>query len=514
MHLLTILAFACLFWQAEDPGRWILVAKDDVWWTLSAALAPAAVATICGMIATARARHRLRKQPHAPHLAHQFHQRVLAVLRGLLLAGLAAAVFLTNWCTWLALGTQLPSLQIVGDLIAVSPFVVGLILLWITAYPLEEAMRVESPTGDETDSARPQDVWRFGAYLDFHVRHYLLIVAIPMTFILFAANITRYYEKSLQSWTGVIWAADGVLGIVAAVVFVIAPVILRRIWRTRPLESGPIRDRLEAICQKVGLRCRDILVWESGGVMINAAVMGVLPTVRYVLLSDALLASMTPTQVEAVFGHEVGHVKHRHIQHFLVFAFVGWVIVAGTMEGLARLLGGEGEVAGSMLLTVEGVGVAATIIFWAVGFGWLSRRFERQADLFGAHCVTPGPQACIHPCSVHADRISERRDESRVCMTGAHRFASALDRVAILNGIPHEEHSWRHSSIGVRTRFLMALAGDPIQARRFDRVIARAKKTMIFVAVAGALCSAYYWQTVSQPAIMTLQLAPVESPAE
>ncbi len=84
----------------------------------------------------------------------------------------------------------------------------------------------------------------------------------------------------------------------------------------------------------------------------------------------------------------------------------------------------------------------------------------------------------------------------RVCATGAAIFASALDRVAVLNGIPHEERSWRHSSIGSRIRFLTSLAGDPRRAASFERLLRRVKAAVLTVAVVGAAITVYYWIVV------------------
>ena len=67
------------------------------------------------------------------------------------------------------------------------------------------------------------------------------------------------------------------------------------------LNAGVVRDRLESLGERIGLRFRDILLWKSGGVMVNAAVMGIFAPVRYVLLSDALLSGMTPEQVDRIF---------------------------------------------------------------------------------------------------------------------------------------------------------------------------------------------------------------------
>lgn len=493
MHIITILAFACLFWQAEEPGRWVLVAEQDIAATLTSVLLLPAVTGGAALLAVRRAGRLLERHPEAPHGAQLFHHRAAAVLRFAALVWFAGVVFFTRWAEWLAWGRISPALQIVGDAIVLLPFFAAQIALWVAAFPLERGMHADAFGEGPVPGPPAGTRLRLSRFLDFHVRHYLLVVAGPMSVVLFAANMTRGYEDQLQGWSGWVWMPDALLAAAAGLVFLAAPLMLRRIWRTTPLGAGALRQRLEAICERAGLRCRDILVWDSDGLMINAAVMGLLPRLRYVLLSDALLATMNAEQIEAVFGHEVGHVRHRHIQHFLVFAFVGWLLVAGIMELLSRLAGGDDAGSGASVLAIQGVGVAASVAFWGIGFGHLSRRFERQADLFGAQCVTPATGACRAPCGVHLPGGTTQGGPARVCMTGAEVFASALDRVAILNGIPHEERSWRHSSIGSRIRFLMSLAGDPRRAADFLRGIQRIKTAMLAVALVGACLSGYYW---------------------
>jgi STE24 endopeptidase len=228
-----------------------------------------------------------------------------------------------------------------------------------------------------------------------------------------------------------------------------------------------------------------------------------------VLLSDGLLAAMDHRQVEAVFGHEAGHVRCHHIPHFLVFAFVGWLAVAGLMELVARSALKAGGTVGVSAFTVQSIGIVATVALWGVGFGWLSRRFEREADLFGARCVTPPAEECRTPCSVHLepDQAAVSNPDGRVCATGTAIFASALDRVALLNGIPHEERSWRHSSIGSRIRFLASLAGDPNRVARFERLLRHVKRVLLGLAVVGTLATAGYLYTVPRPAILRISAA-------
>jgi len=497
MYFWTIFAFACVLWRAEQaPGVWIL-GPDAVAGTVAAALGLPLIIGLAGSWVTRRARRRLSgdSNSYGPHL---FHHRATWLLRSMLILGFAGLVLATPWPDWFRFGTYSPWLQIFGDLVVLLPFVAGTLLLWLTTYPFErDVRRHDDPEGGDTE-------WHLRAYLDFNLRHQLLVVAVPMALILFVADLARGYEQWLVARTGWTFAPDALLAAAAAGVFVISPLLLSRIWRTEPLAPGDARRRLEALGERIHLRFRDILVWKSDGAMINAAVMGVIPQVRYVLLSDALLAGMTPGQIEAVFGHEAGHIRHHHIPHFLIFALVGWLVVVSLMEGLAVVsLLGDGWWQLSVS-SIETVGLVATAAFWGLGFGWVSRRFERQADVFGARCVALDPQQCLAPCSVHRGGARAEADDRRICSGGATVFASALERVAALNGIPRDEPSWRHGSIASRVRFLISLAGDPVGAENFERSITHVKWGMALIAVVGGLGVAAYWYAVGEPAVFQL----------
>ena len=493
MHLHTILAFAFLFWRADQASLRPLVSADDVAVTLGVALGLPVIIWAAAAWMARRTVRAMDRTEGDPERAQQIHHWAVFVLRLVVVAGFGGAVFLTRWADWFDWGATHWSLQIVGDLIVLLPYFAAVTALWVGSYPLEARLRrmVRRDAGEGRSTP-----WSLGAYLDFNLRHQVFIVAAPMSLILFASNVVKANAGWLKARTGVFWAPDVALGLVAGVVFLIAPVMLRRIWRTHSLEPGPMRDRLEAICRRIGLRVRDILVWKSDGMVVNAAVMGIVPQMRYVMLSDGLLATMRPQQVEAVFGHEAGHVIHRHIQHFLLFAYVGWVLAAGAMELMLKMSasgGGNGY-------AIQGVGLGIIIVLWGLGFGWVSRRFERQADVYGASCVQPDGDECLLPCSVHLGPGEVLDEKDRVCATGAAVFGGALDRVAVLNGIPHEERSWRHSSIASRIRFLNAQAGDPNLAKRFARLVRRVKRGLLASAIVLSLAASYYW-VYAEPAL-------------
>lgn len=497
MHIHTIAAFALLFWRMEAPSEWQLVGADQIALTALLACGLPVVLTLLAFVSTLKTRRMMARLHRFPgEGAARFHHRSFSFLRMALVAGFALMTLFTPWPEWFALGRVAPALQIFSDLVVLSPYFAGAIALWLIAYPIE---RVLHGAGDALDlSEVPPVSWRLSSYLDFHIRHHLLVIAGPMMLILFAANLTHGYEAQLRQWSGSVWMSDILLGVAAACVFVTAPFMLRRLWRTIPLGPGPLRDELTGLCRRVGLRCREILVWKSDGLMINAAVMGIVPAARYVLLSDALLASMTPRQIEAVFGHEAGHVRHRHMQHFLVFALVGWLLAGAATEGFSWWFNRTGRMTSDVLAVIQGIGLLITFVFWMVGFGWLSRRFERQADLFGARCVTPSATECRLPCSVHHAGVDRGLEADRVCATGAALFASALDKVAAMSGIGHDEPSWRHASVGTRIRFLHSAAGDPNRAIGFERLVRRVKTTLMVLALVGSAGAFWYW-TVIRP---------------
>lgn len=502
MHLLTIIAFAFLFWRVDQPAEWVVIGPDRPGLVLLIALGQPVLILLLSALAARRTRRLMRRGGSAALQAQIFHHRVGAGLRLLIGVGFGATVFLTAWPDWFAYGEVRPALQVVGDLLTLTPFLASVVGMWLAAYRMEQQLRADAMGV----AAEAVPAWRLWAYLDFQARHHLFIVAVPMLIILFAANLIRAYDTTLQELTGWVWAPDALLGCVALGVFAVAPLLLRRIWRTEPLPDGPLRERLEEMCARIRLRCRDILVWKSDGMMINAAVMGVFAPFRYVLLSDALLSNMSMSQIEAVFGHEAGHVRHKHMLHFLTFAAVGWLAISGLMEFLAATFTPNTGSVGGTAIVVQGVGLVGTIAFWGLGFGWLSRRFESQADLFAARSVTPMVESCRLPCSVHREIDSPRPSPPRVCATGADIFASALDRVAVLNGIPQDEHTWRHPSIASRIHFLTVAASDPAFVERFELRVGRVNVSLLVLALIGGIATAIYLLVVPEPFLLRLQV--------
>ena len=123
MNLGTIVAFVILFWQVEEPFGWLLVPDDDVFWTALIVLAQPALLGLAAALAARRTVRLLVSHSDATQVAQHFFHRTSLGLRVSLVIGFALTMFLTRWPDWFAFGP--PALQIVGDLIALMPFLIG-----------------------------------------------------------------------------------------------------------------------------------------------------------------------------------------------------------------------------------------------------------------------------------------------------------------------------------------------------------------------------------------------------
>lgn len=407
----------------------------------------------------------------------------------------AAGVFVLQWGTVVEylLGpvARWPA-QLPGAALATAPALLAWMGLWWSQYPADRALREQGLLALLEDGLPVHAPPTLREYLRSNVRLQLLFTLVPVALILLARDAMVMGLWASGQSGAVSELTDASVSLAAALlVLVFAPEILRRVLRTQPLPASPLRDRLEALCRRSNLRYRQILLWHTENNMGNAAVMGLLPQVRYILLSDLLLESMRDEQIEAVFAHEVGHVVHRHLGWYVVFFVILLLAATGasaTLSGqLAHLPSPPDWMPPELLITALSVGA------FFVAFGFISRRFERQADVFAARTLErarrddPDGIPLVVPDGREATGSSDH-----VGTYGANVFASALQRVAAINNIPVASRSWCHGSIATRMQYLQDLASNPAHTRRFDAFMAKLYAGMVLALVA---CCAWVFAT-------------------
>jgi len=401
----------------------------------------------------------------------------------LTLGGYGWVVLGLGWPEVVRSGLGLRDSILADELLILLPFVLALVAGWWGLYPAERALRASEGEGGRSP---PGPAW----HLILKARQTLGMV-LPATLIFsLGQDLARGGWPDRADDPGFQMAMMAGMG---ALVLALAPAFVRLSWPTRTLPAGPLRDRLERLARRFGFRCSDILVWDTDGAVVNAGVTGALPWFRYVLLTDALIAGLNEHEVAAVFGHEVGHVRHRHLA-FFGFFFVGSMGVL-TLAGdlvYGHVLKDSGLLPGpTAAMVAQGVAVLGLgVLYFGSVFGLLSRRFERQADVFGCRAVS-----CDRAdCPPHPDlygRAAEVPASGPICPVGIRIFVNALMSVALLNGMEPAARSWRHGSISRRVAYLEGLEGKPEAERRFQAGTARLR-AVLALALIASLALAFY----------------------
>lgn len=278
-------------------------------------------------------------------------------------AGTASGFPDTPWLSWLAATAAWYGLWAAARLLPA----------WFGGYRLEvrHGMTRQSPAGWALDELKKT------------VIGFVLFAAV-------AAALGYLSRYGPEPWWPFAAAASFALSVVVTAVFPL--VLLPLFHRAVPLEAGPLRERLEALCRRAGLARPDLRCLELGRktVRANAAVTG-LGGSRRILLSDTLIESHGADEIEMVLAHELGHDRERHLGWGL--ALTGCAAAAGSW-----LLAWIEAPAGSWAGMPGGYAdpAAAALVWWLLQAGQLfttpvssafSRALERRADRYALRLV-------------------------------------------------------------------------------------------------------------------------------
>lgn len=226
---------------------------------------------------------------------------------------------------------------------------------------------------------------------------------------------------------------------------VLLPRLLTWSWDTQPFPAGPRREALDLVAARAGFVPGRLLVWRTGDLLANAAIVGFRERGRAVLFSDHLLSLLNTRELGAVYAHEIGHARCRHVGAFIAWLcavlFLGEVLFRELLDGQTVWL-------------QAGVGLLI-LGLWYVGFGWLSRRSELEADLFSVEVQGDLPA-----------------------------LVSALERVG---GRLRDVGSWRHFSAARRVAFLERALADEGFRDAFKRRLRRLRAAGYALAVVGLI---------------------------
>ncbi len=392
-----------------------------------------------------------------------------------------------------------------AELVVLAPYLITLIGSWAIFYDAERLLHLTS-----SNVAIHGEFWSRGGYVLFLLRHHVLMVFTPVLLMVFQLGILRVYPNLLETPYAKIAA------FVCLFFFILMiPSLVPLVLGLRPMPRGRLRDQLEVAAKRLGVRYRNLYIWDTRGNIATAMVTGLVPRFRQIVFTDLLLATLNEDEVEAVFGHEVGHVRHGHLLYYAGFLMLSFLTLGAVYRSF-ELWAGTAMPKDDYVLVLT---VLVTGCYLFLVFGFISRRCERQADVFGCKAVS-----CADPdCMSHGPETTLVNRGKTLCPNGVATFVRALERVEEINGAARGSvrsrqgglfarlggllrlvgvclATWQHSTITKRVEFLKTLAVDPRRERRFQRRVTLLRWGLLCVLATGMLVIGYLsdWRRLLQ----------------
>ena len=132
--------------------------------------------------------------------------------------------------------------------------------------------------------------------------------------------------------------AFGAVFILQAIIFFLYPVLIMPLFnKFEPLDNEEFKKPIEKLLKKVDFKSKGLFVMDASlrSTHGNAFFTGFGKNKRIVFF-DTLLKTITPDEMEAILGHELGHYKLGHIRKTLisslVFGFIGFYILSEVLK--------------------------------------------------------------------------------------------------------------------------------------------------------------------------------------
>ncbi len=377
---------------------------------------------------------------------------------GAWLAVAGTTMFALDWPQLVRYNWGLDHAILVKDLLILAPIWMPLMLSWSAFYEVELAIHRALTQGGVLSEA---SFASRGSFVWMHARHYLGLGILPVLVLLVFQDVMSLaapqWEESRGAW---------IVYLVPLLALTIAfPHLLSRIWKTAPLPTSPLRDRLADLTRRMGVRCQDFRIWHTNRQVLNAAVAGLLPSVRTIFMTDALLLYLRDEEMEAVIAHELGHVRRRHLLlRMLLLGLPLWIL--GNFQAFSPQVcelatawqsGLASELSPARYLIAAGI----VLGFAVMALGWYSRLLEHDADL----CVYDAGQA--------------------------ETFIATIDRLSYLCNERRQRATWLHPSTVARVHLLQRVLLNPGVAHVFRRRVAWFNRALVILWILAPLVATF-----------------------
>ena len=200
----------------------------------------------------------------------------------------------------------------------------------------------------------------------------------------------------------ILLSLTGALNFMTLILFVVlfniaqwlfAPYLIDMMYRVRNVsrsENPKLYGMVEKLSAKSGIKMPRVMLAKIP--IPNAFAYGSPIAGTRVAVTTGLLKTLEDEEVEAVIGHELGHLKHRDVQVMMfvsilpaIFYFIGYSMLLSSMFGRRDERGGGGAAI---------IGMASMLLYWVLTMFtlYLSRLREYYADRHSATTIEEGPR--------------------------------------------------------------------------------------------------------------------------
>lgn len=174
--------------------------------------------------------------------------------------------------------------------------------------------------------------------------------------------------------------------------WLVSPYLINALYRARELpanENPKLHETIENLSKKSGIRTPKLMLAQIP--IPNAFAYGSPLAGNRVAVTSGMLEKLNDGEVEAVIGHELGHLKHKDVQVMMfvsllpaLFYYIGYSLTLSSMYGRRRDEGSSGALIGMVFIA----------FWWILNLFtlYLSRLREYYADRHSASIVENGSQ--------------------------------------------------------------------------------------------------------------------------
>jgi len=280
-------------------------------------------------------------------------------------------------------------------------------------------------------------------------------ILFPWLILTFIYDLITVYRWSGPA--GLLESPEGQILFFAVFMFaliIVMPPFIQYWWECKPFEPSERVNELKKFLNEMRFKYAGLLRWPLfEGRMMTAAILGIAPRFRYILVTDSLMETLDIDELKAVLAHEAGHAKYRHILFYVVF-LLGYMFISfglfdvfsyalASLPWFVKAFGENRPYAANAFYMALSIPILLSMfLYFRFLLGFFMRNFERQADLYSA-----------------------------VIMGTPSHTINSLEKIALFSGKTRDLPSWHHFSIRERVECLFETLKRPDLIKRHNRFI-------------------------------------------